>query len=55
MSNAKDLNLIIQNANSIIEHPSIRKTALIDITLNSSHISILEKFEREELSFILKY
>lgn len=50
-TNAKDINLIIQNADSIGEHPRQRKTALLEIRLNHSHIQILKRLNDENLQF----
>lgn len=50
-TNAKDINLIIQNARSIVEHPTQRKTALLNIELNHSHIQILKRFNEENFQF----
>ena len=50
-TNAKDINLIIQNAESIEKHPTQRKTALLEISLNHSHIQILKRLNEENLQF----
>jgi hypothetical protein len=49
--NEYDLNLLLQNAESIKKHNSQRNTALLKIKLNSSHIKILNNFDKNNIIF----
>lgn len=49
--NEYDINLLLQNAESIEKDISQRNTALLRIKLNSSHIKILNNFEQNNISF----
>lgn len=49
--NEYDINLLLQNAESIEKDISQRNTALLRIKLNSSHIKILNNFEQNNINF----
>jgi len=49
--NEYDLNLLLQNAESIEKHSTQRNTALLKIKLNSSHIKILNNFDKSNITF----